>query len=128
MPWNPKDYPDTWKTFSRYMRVVVAENRCQCTGECGLHCTHPGPRRCVEMNHTPAQWAKGRVVLTVAHLCTCQPKCAIEAHCKAMCNKCHMRVDRFLHAKHAAETRRKKVEALGQIRLFDVSPKGETRK
>ena len=34
----------------------------------------------------PAKWAKGRVVLTTAHLCKCDPPCAIPEHVKAMCN------------------------------------------
>ena len=37
-------------------------------GECGLHQPTGGPRRCEERNGEPAKWAKGKVVLTVAHM------------------------------------------------------------
>lgn len=108
-------YPPQWQAFSQYIRSTVAQGQCQCTGECGLHRTHPGPRRCVERDRQPAQWAHGLVVLTVAHLCTCDPLCALEAHVKAMCNRCHLRVDAPLHAKHSAETRRRLKERFGQL-------------
>lgn len=115
MPIDYTSYPAEWRAFSRFIRHDVAQDRCQCTGECGLHRTHPGPRRCEEVNHTPAKWANGRIVLTVAHLCTCDPPCAIEEHVKACCQRCHLLIDAPLHAKHAAETRRKQREALGQL-------------
>jgi len=117
-------YPPEWKALSHSIRSERAQRRCECTGECGLHRTHPGPRRCVERDHEPAQWALGIVVLTVAHLCVCEPPCAIESHVKAMCNRCHLRVDMALHQKHAAETRRLKKEAQGQTFLFSEAPHG----
>jgi len=107
-------YPSNWKAFSQSIRFDIAQGRCQCTGECGLHRTHPGPRRCVERDRTPAQFARGQVILTVAHLCDCNPPCADERHVKAMCNRCHLRVDSLLHQQHAAETRRLTREAAGQ--------------
>ena len=98
-------YPATWKSLSHWIRVERAKGRCECEGECGLHRTHPGPRRCEEQNGQPAKWAKGQVVLTTAHLCqdsTCEKK----HHLKAMCNRCHLRYDVKQHMKHAHETRR----------------------
>ena len=97
MTFDLADYPPDWKDFSRRIRFVRAGNRCECTGECGLHGAglfHPAARRCVEMNGTKAKWAKSRVVLSVAHLnakggpCQCEPKCSIAAHVKAMCARC----------------------------------------
>lgn len=108
-------YPPHWKAFSRYIRYEVAHGQCQCTGQCGLHCTHPGPRRCVERDRAPALWAKGIVVLTVAHLCNCDPPCAIPEHVIAACNRCHLRIDMPLHQRHAAETRRLAQEQAGQL-------------
>lgn len=61
-------YDTGWKEFSRRIRFERAEGRCECEGECGLHRTHPGPRRCVERDGEPAIWANGIVMLTVAHL------------------------------------------------------------
>jgi hypothetical protein len=108
-------YPPTWKVFSRAIRFERALGQCECCGECGLHRTHPGPRRCVERDQQPAQWARGRVVLTVAHLCSCDPPCVEAAHVKAMCNRCHLRTDGVLHSQHRAETRRLQREAAGQL-------------
>jgi hypothetical protein len=109
-------YPPEWPTFSRLIRFERAQGRCECTGLglCGLHCTHPGPRRCVEVDQTPARWARGRIVLTVAHLCDCEPLCAIPEHVLACCQRCHVRIDQTMHSLHAAETRRRAKERDGQ--------------
>ncbi|HEY5870358.1 MAG TPA: hypothetical protein VI542_33125 [Candidatus Tectomicrobia bacterium] len=114
MPRPKPIYPPAWKDVSRMIRQERAQGRCECWGECGLHRTHPGPRRCVEMNSMPAVWARGRIVLTVAHLCACEPLCADPAHLKACCPRCHILIDLPLHLKHAAETRRQEKELLGQ--------------
>jgi hypothetical protein len=113
-------YPPGWKAFSVAIRYARAEGQCECTGECGLHKTHPGPRRCVERDRTAAIWAKGIVVLTVAHLCRCEPLCADERHVKAMCNRCHLRTDIPLHRQHTAEQRRRERETLGQTSFLDL--------
>jgi hypothetical protein len=119
MPRRPKpSYPHNWKAISHQVRFLRAEGQCECTGECGLHCTHPGPRRCVERHGAVAQFARGRVVLTTAHLCTCAPLCAELAHLKALCQRCHLRLDLPLHQQHAAETRRAAREAVGQLCLL----------
>lgn len=117
-------YPQGWKEFSRYVRNVVAGGRCQCTGECGLHRTTPGPRRCEELDGQPALWARGVVRLTVAHLnaaggpCRCEPLCAIEAHVLALCQRCHNRYDvprRRVNRSHTNARKRS-----GTLALFDV--------
>lgn len=110
-------YPANWKQFSRDLRENRAGLRCECTGECGLHQTHPGPRRCTERHMQPATWARGKVVLTTAHLCDCDPICAIPEHVKVMCNRCHLRIDVALHVRHAAATRMRRKEAKGQLRI-----------
>ena len=108
-------YPPHWKEFSHSIRFARAKGRCECEGTCGLHTTHPGPRRCVEVNSQPAQYARGTIMLTVAHLCACDPPCVDSSHVKAMCKRCHLRVDRKLHMQHAAETRRRAREQDGQL-------------
>lgn len=115
MSFDRARYPQDWMQVSWELRTARAHGQCECVGECGLHRTHPGPRRCTERNGEPAQWAKGRIMLTVAHLCTCEPLCQEPSHLKAMCQRCHLRVDRVLHAQHAAETRRRQREAAGQL-------------
>jgi hypothetical protein len=117
---KPK-YAEGWKEFSYRIRFERAQGRCECFGECGLHQTNPGARRCVEMDGQPAKWARGKVMLTVAHLdyeggiCDCHAttgiKCVIDSHAKAMCQRCHLRMDAKAHMKNAAETRRLKKDA-----------------
>lgn len=121
MPFDRTRYPQGWIAFSKYIREERAQGQCECSGECGLHRTHPGPRRCEERNHEPAKWARGRVVLTVAHLCDCDPPCVEPSHVKACCQRCHLRIDMDLHRRHRAETRDKQQMAAGQIALFDMS-------
>jgi len=108
-------YPAHWKSLSRRIRYERAKGQCECTGECGLHRTHPGPRRCVERDQEPAQWAKGKVVLTVAHLCQ-DSTCDDDTHLRAMCQRCHLRYDVKQHQTNAFRTRRTG-KALGD--LFD---------
>lgn len=121
MPTSKEKYPANWKAFSESIRIGRARGRCECMGECGLHRTTPGPRRCVEQLGQPAKWAKGKVILSVAHLnhdggpCRCEPLCANPDHVKAMCSRCHLRLDVPRHMLNASETRRKKA---GQLALF----------
>lgn len=117
MPWDRSRYPANWPDI-RHECLVRSQLQCECTGECGLHRTHPCPRRCVERQHRPALWAKGRIVLTTAHLCRCEPPCGDVRHLKMMCQRCHLRTDHELHMQHAAETRRAQKEAAGQQVLW----------
>ena len=104
MPFQKHKYPKDWPAISQRIRTRSG-GQCECEGECGLHRTHPGPRRCEERNGQPAKWAKGTVVLTVAHLnhdgMDCRPE-----NLKAMCQRCHLRYDHDLHQQHARMTRR----------------------
>ena len=117
-----RNYPKDWRATSRHIRDR-ARGRCECEGECGLHRTHPGPRRCDEMDGQLAKWAKGVVRLTVAHLnglggpCRCVPLCGLPDHLRAMCNRCHLRYDVPLHVRHAATTRERK-RAAGTLGLW----------
>ncbi len=104
-PENAARYPKDWKAISAKIRAR-AGGQCECEGECGLHRTHPGPRRCIERHSEPARWAKGRVVLTVAHL-DHQPENCDDANLKAMCQRCHLRYDVPHHRATARQTRNK---------------------
>jgi hypothetical protein len=97
MPVDWTLYPPQWKLFAAQIRER-SHRQCECTGECGLHQPNPAPRRCIERHGTWAVFAKGRIRLTTAHLCDCQPICTNPAHVKAMCQRCHLRLDRFRHA------------------------------
>src|SRR3990167_6486678 len=96
-PENRKRYPRNWRAISAHIRGVRAKDRCECMGECGLH----RQRRCVELNGKPAIWARGKVVLTVAHLNHIPEDCR-EENLKAMCNRCHLVYDRAHHAETRA--------------------------
>lgn len=100
-------YPQDWRQV-RARILARAGGRCECMGECGLHRDHPGPRRCEERNGQPAKWARGRVVLTVAHLGDPSPENCADDNLKAMCNRCHLRHDTPQHQRNAAQTRRVK--------------------
>lgn len=103
-PENKARYPKDWKAISKAIRERSG-GRCECEGECGLHRTTPGPRRCVERHGEPAKWAKGKVVLTVAHLNHTPEDCRPE-NLKAMCQRCHLRYDHDHHQANARATRR----------------------
>ena len=120
---NRARYPSDWEAFSKRIRYGRAGAQCECMGECGLHgrsTLHRHPRRCLEQQGKPAKWARGKIVLTVAHLnakggpCRCVPLCALPEHVKAMCQRCHLRYDHELHQLNASDTRDRK---RGQLRL-----------
>lgn len=100
MPMPQSHYPPGWTLFSIQIRYGRAHSRCECTGQCGLHRNQTILRRCTELNHRAAHYAHGKIVLTVAHLCQCNPICLNPAHVIAACQRCHLRIDRFLHARH----------------------------
>jgi len=118
MPSRPETlarYPKNWKSISASIRARAID-RCECEGECGLHRTHPGPRRCGELNGAPARWARGKVILTVAHLNHTPEDCRPE-NLRAMCQRCHLRYDAEHHAASASKTRRENRERAGQLTL-----------
>lgn len=112
MPVDYSRYPKNWKDISLAIRQR-SRQQCECMGECGLHKTNPGPRRCKELNGEKAQWAKGKVILTVAHLNHDPQDCRPE-NLKAMCQRCHLRYDLKLHQANSRKTRRSK-KACGEL-------------
>lgn len=85
---NKDRYPDNWREISDQIRFGRAAGRCECRGECGLH----QGKRCSERHGEEAEWANGKVVLTVAHLDHVPENCE-EDNLKAMCQRCHLRYD-----------------------------------
>lgn len=128
---KPK-YPKDWPEISRRIRYERAQGQCECEGECGLHRANPGPRRCIERDGKLAVFARGKVMLTVAHLdasgdiCRCsddgEEKCAIPEHLKAMCQRCHLRYDQPMHQRNAAQTRRK---LKSNLEMFEIGEGAE---
>ena len=86
-PENSARYPKNWKAISASIRERSG-GQCECVAECGLHPDH----RCIEVNGTDAQFAKGKIILTVAHLDHTPENCA-DSNLKAMCQRCHNRYD-----------------------------------
>lgn len=112
MPVDMRRYPPDWKRISAYIRDRSG-GHCECQGECGLH----RGRRCQERNGQPAQWARGKVVLTVAHLGVAKADGPGDPHdkmdcreenLKAMCQRCHLRYDHHEHQTNARRTRNTK--------------------
>ena len=102
------EYPNNWSEISENIRVRAGQ-RCECTGECGLH----RGQRCAELDGMDAKFASGKVVLTVAHRNHYPPDCRDE-NLLAMCNTCHLRMDTVLHMEHAWRKRRKR-KAVGDL-------------
>lgn len=96
---NRKRYPANWKAISARIRFERAGNRCECIGECGLHLL----TRCEERNYRPAKWAKGTVILTVAHLDHTPENCD-DSNLRAYCQRCHLRYD----AEHHKQSRERR--------------------
>lgn len=93
MPTDMTRYPADWKQFSAFIRFTRAKGQCECHGQCGLHQPARNTRRCTERHRHPAQHARGRVTLTTAHLCLCEPPCTNPDHVLALCQRCHLRID-----------------------------------
>lgn len=106
MPVDWRRYPKEWSAFSAQIRFGRAKGRCECNGQCGIHQGHPILRRCTERHHEKARYAAGKVRLTLAHLCNCEPICMNPEHVIAACQRCHLRIDRFKHARNRLVTQR----------------------
>ncbi len=135
-PENRKRYPKNWKTEIRPAILLRAEDYCECRGECGddhyhERCKAPNGMLIVRHRTVPADWVpwlldedlgtnlRGKpvkIVLTIAHLNHTPEDCRPE-NLLALCQRCHLRLDRFEHAKNAAETRRRRRNE-GQRELF----------
>lgn len=114
MPVRPERkalYPKDWKTISLAIRERSG-GRCECEGECGLHRN----RRCCELNGEAATYARGKIVLTVAHLNHIESDCD-PSNLKAMCQRCHLRYDAPRKAREGKERRH---AAKNVIELFEV--------
>jgi hypothetical protein len=102
MPCDYKDYPGNWKAI-----------RAEIMNRAGDICEFVDPGmpvgkypRCMEQHGTNALSFRGKVVLTIAHLCF-TPSCDEPLHLRAYCQLHHNRYD----AKHRAANRKKKREA-----------------
>ncbi|MFI9588255.1 hypothetical protein ACIHCQ_42220 [Streptomyces sp. NPDC052236] len=115
-PENRNRYPDDWPEISRAVKDAAGW-RCACTGECGRG-THSG--RCPNVHDQPAYGTGSLVILTTAHL-NHQPEDCLEANLVAMCQGCHLHLDRAHHRVTAALTRAAALEEAGQLAFAAVA-------
>lgn len=105
-------YPPDWKVISLRIRRDRAGNRCECTGQCGVHHGYCGAE-----NGQPHPSTGSTVVLTVMHLDHNPPNVA-DDNLLAGCQRCHLAYD----AEHHAQTRRRGLEKAnrdaGQLVMF----------
>lgn len=126
MPIRPERrglYPSDWPAISARIRER-AGNRCEwCGARNGAvgYRDEGGVFHELSPTEADATVAEGgqtvRIVLTVAHLDHAPSNCD-DNNLAALCQQCHLRYDRHEHARHAAETRRRKLEEAGQRRLL----------
>jgi len=105
-PVDWSQYPQDWN-LTRALVRARSGGQCECTGQCGLHQPNPAPRRCIERHSAWATFAKGRVRLACAHTCTCRPLCSNTTHLLDLCQRCHIRIDRFRHARARIATQQR---------------------
>lgn len=82
--------------------------------------------RCSRLHEEQSKSTKGKpfkIVLTIAHLCECKPKCGIDAHLKAMCQPCHLSLDREDHARHRRENLMSRRDASRSLLLIGEESK-----
>lgn len=136
------DYPPHWNVLRAMVRLR-ADDACECRGECGSdhavwgipehRCDIPNHARIVRDPLDPAIWWKEqdapthhlwlsefkvvKCVLTIAHLCQ-DSTCGDMTHLRAMCQRCHLKLDAQQHVRNAAQTRRQAQVAAGQLVLL----------
>ena len=107
MPFDRSKYADNWEEISQQIRFERAGGNCEGSP------AYPDCRA----EHGGAHPVTGsKVVLTVAHL-DHDPQNNDPDNLRAMCQRCHLTYDAKLHAMNAAETRRQRQEAAGQLTL-----------
>lgn len=119
MPFHPERYPTDWKTIS--LRIRAREgNRCKWCGAPNGEQVYRNKIHSeiwitkLDWKHKPpflkGQYKKPvRIVLTVAHL-DHDTTNNTDDNLAALCQRCHLKHDGAIHAKHAAETRRGQFE------------------
>jgi 5-methylcytosine-specific restriction endonuclease McrA len=100
MPIDYSNYPANWADISRAVRE-----------DAGWRCEF-----CGAIHGQPHPETGSLVILTVAHL-DHDTTHNTRDNLRALCQRCHLRYDRHLHAQHAAETRRRRKVDAGQLEM-----------
>jgi hypothetical protein len=121
-PENRARYPKDWKAISARIRFERAEGRCECEGECGIN--HHG--RCEARHGEPHPITESIVILTTAHLDDPSPENCADDNLKAMCQRCHLRLDIHIHKANAQRTRTAALRAgtVGDLFLGEANGRG----
>jgi len=107
MPYNRHNYPPDWEQISHRIK-------CRARWKCEGSPAYPG---CRARQYQPHPRTGAKVVLTVAHLDHDTGHNA-DSNLRAWCQRCHLTYDAKYHAQNAAQTRRAKKLAAGQIELI----------
>jgi hypothetical protein len=141
MTFDRKKYPGYWRQFSLYVRKERAGDKCENCGakngdikysfSFGVYFVNPNKPVDGELEALMSvhRFRKSRVVLTVAHLdyaggvCRCRGlygfKCAKPSHVLALCQACHLAIDRPKHLAVQAKNRAaRKDSERGLLNLF----------
>lgn len=94
-PEHRKHYGKEWRKLSHYIRRVRAGNTCEW---------------CHARNHEPHPVTGSKVVLTVAHF-NHTPGDNRPENLIALCQRCHLALDREQHTQNAKQTRLDKKDA-----------------
>ena len=94
-PENRARYPKDWKAIRAAILTRAG------------HCCEGTPQfpDCRAVNYEPHPRTGSRVILTIAHMDQ-TPENNNPANLRALCQRCHLRLDRHQHGRNAAATRR----------------------
>jgi len=117
-------YGPGWDQFSAHIKHQRAGGRCECTGQCGSrrHAPHDG-ERCPAVQGEPSPITGSDVVLTTAHLPGTALATRDPADVLALCQLCHLTMDR---PQHAATRARNRANGQGPA-LFQLADPGSPR-
>lgn len=108
MPVDWSRYPPDWKAIS--LRIRARDHwRCKVCGVPnglrGWRDAHGRFRPLHSWEAPPPGICAVQIILTVAHIHDADPANCAETNLQALCQACHLYLDRFLHAAHAKATR-----------------------
>lgn len=108
---NRGRYPKNWPAIREAVRARSG-NRCEGS---------PAYPDCRAANGHPHPVTGSKVVLTVGHL-DHTPENNDLGNLRHWCNRCHLTYDAQHHAQNAAQTRRARRAAAGQVALLEETP------
>ncbi len=102
-PFDRKKYPEDWNEISRRIRARAGG---RCEGPPGWDELEDPDGRCPARQGCPSPFTGSKVVLTVAHVHDPDPMNCSDSNLAALCQRCHLNLDRPHHIAKARRTRR----------------------